>query len=578
MSADAPNAPPLLNVQIDGVWHQFPKGTRVIEACERAGSYVPRYCYHKKLSSPGNCRMCLIEMGMPKMGPDRKPDLGEDGKPIINWMPRPQISCAQDIAEGMGVRTTSPLVRECQRGVMEFLLINHPLDCPICDQAGECRLQEFSVEYGQAESRFLENKVKKPKAVQLGPRVTLDDERCILCSRCIRFCKEVAKDDVLGFADRGSHTILTAHPDRVLDNNYSLNTVDICPVGALTNTDFRFKMRVWFLKETKSFCTSCATGCNTVIGSREDIIYRQTPRDNDAVNSAWMCDYGRLNFDYVASDRRLIEPRILQNNQLVPADWKSAIAHAALQLKHFSPWEIGMIASARMTNEELWLASRIAQTLGISWLDIVPRRGAGDDILLSEDRNPNTNGARLILGLTDEPGARLQGILDSVRNGQIRAVIAFGENPARIGLSNEVLGNLPSLVIMDILSNEATGHATALLPASAYAEKRGSMINGKGRLQRLNRAVRAPGQARDDWEILRDLLQALTGSNGVYSLDDVFRQMSEVVPQFSGLTLSGIGDLGIDVLNSDNSPAPPDQPGAGEIERAGTVAPTTPRS
>jgi NADH-quinone oxidoreductase subunit G len=564
----------MLNVQIDGVWHQFPKGTRVIEACEQAGHYVPRYCYHKKLSSPGNCRMCLIEMGMPKMGPDRKPELGQDGKPVINWMPRPQISCAQEVSEGMGVRTDSPLVRECQRGVMEFLLINHPLDCPICDQAGECRLQEFSVEYGQAESRFLENKVKKPKAVELGPRVTLDDERCILCSRCIRFCKEIAKDDVLGFVDRGSHTILTAHPDRILDNNYSLNTVDICPVGALTNTDFRFKMRVWFLKETKSFCTSCATGCNTVIGSREDIIYRQTPRENDAVNSAWMCDYGRLNFDYVASDRRLIEPRILQNNKLVPADWKTAIAHAALQLRHFSAWEMAMIASARMTNEELWLASQIAQALGISWLDVVPRRGPGDDILLSEDRNPNTNGARLILRLTDQPGSRLPGIIDAVNNGQIRALIALGENPVRHGVSEEILGNLPSLVVMDILSNETTKHATALLPASAYAEKRGSMINGKGRLQRLNRAVRPPGQARDDWEILRDLLQALTGSNGVYSLDDLFRQMAEAVRELSGLTLAGIGDGGVHVLRTENSPEPPG--GISEVEHAGAKAPADP--
>ncbi|HMG05330.1 MAG TPA: 2Fe-2S iron-sulfur cluster-binding protein, partial [Chthoniobacterales bacterium] len=209
----------LVNVQINGVWHEFPKGTRLIEACEQAGSYVPRYCYHKKLSSPGNCRMCLIEMGLPKMGPDRKPELGDDGKPLINWMPRPQISCAQDVTDGMGVRTDSPLAVECRKGVMEFLLINHPLDCPICDQAGECRLQEFSVEYGNAESRFLENKVKKPKNIELGPRVTLDDERCILCSRCIRFCQEIAHDDVLGFVDRGSHSVLTAHPGKRLENN-----------------------------------------------------------------------------------------------------------------------------------------------------------------------------------------------------------------------------------------------------------------------------------------------------------------------------------------------------------------------
>jgi NADH-quinone oxidoreductase subunit G len=567
-------APSLLNVQIDGVWHQFPKGTRVIEACEKAGSYVPRYCYHKKLSSPGNCRMCLIEMGMPKMGPDRKPELGEDNKPVINWMPRPQISCAQDVAEGMGVRTSSPLVRECQRGVMEFLLINHPLDCPICDQAGECRLQEFSVEYGNAESRFLENKVKKPKAVQLGPRVTLDDERCILCSRCIRFCKEIANDDVLGFVDRGSHTILTAHPGRELDNNYSLNTVDICPVGALTNTDFRFKMRVWFLKETKSFCTSCATGCNTVIGSREDIIYRQTPRENDAVNSAWMCDYGRLNFDYVSSDRRLIEPKILQNNKLAPSDWQTTITHAALQLRHFGSWNIGIIASGRMTNEELWLASRIIQALGVQWVDIVPRRGPGDDILLSEDRNPNTNGARL-LGLTDEPGARLPHMVEAVLSGHIKALFAIGENPIRLGIGPDALANLPAFIVMDILSNDATPHATALLPGSTYAEKRGSMINGQGRLQRLNRAIRPPGEARDTWEILRDLLQALTGSNSIYSIDDVFRQMSESVPQFAGLTLSSIGDLGVQILHLDDSPAPAGHPGAGEIERAGKRAPAS---
>src|SRR5437764_5870537 len=283
----------LLNVQINGVWNQFPKGTRVIEACERAGSYVPRYCYHKKLSSPGNCRMCLIEMGLPKMGPDRKPELGTDGKPIINWMPRPQISCAQDVSDGMGIRTDSPLAQECRKGVMEFLLINHPLDCPICDQAGECRLEQFSVDYGRADSRFLENKVKKPKNIELGPRVTLDDERCILCSRCIRFCQEVAQDDVLGFIDRGSHSVLTAHPGKRLENNYSLNTVDICPVGALTSTDFRFKMRVWFLKQTNSIDTESSVGANTVVWSREGIIYRITPRRNDEVNDTWMSDAGR---------------------------------------------------------------------------------------------------------------------------------------------------------------------------------------------------------------------------------------------------------------------------------------------
>jgi len=569
---DSATPPPMLNVQIDGVWHQFPKGTRVIEACERAGSYIPRYCYHKKLSSPGNCRMCLIEMGMPKIGPDRKPDLGPDGKPVINWIPRPQISCAQDVAEGMGVRTNSPLVKECQRGVMEFLLINHPLDCPICDQAGECHLQEFSVEYGTSASRFLEHKVKKPKNVVLGPRVTLDDERCILCSRCIRFCQEIAKDDVLGFVDRGSHTVLTAHPGNRLENNYSLNTVDICPVGALTSTDFRFKMRVWFLKETKSICTSCATGCNTIIGTREDVIYRQTPRENDAVNSSWMCDYGRLNFDYVQSERRLLEPQIVSNEKLVSVDWRKAIAQAALQLKQFSGQEIAIIASGRMTNEELWLTLQLARTLAVQLIDIVPRTAPGDDILLSEDRNPNTNGARM-LGVTSEPGAKLPAIADAVKSGTVKALIALGENPTRLGISAEQLSALSAFIVMDILSNDATENATVVLPSFVFAEKRGSTINGEGRLQRLNRAVRGPGEARDDWEILRDLIQACAGQNSIYSIEDVFRQMAEAVPQLAGLSLSKIGDLGVQVMQADVSPPPPADAAAAAIEKAESQRP-----
>ncbi len=533
---------PLFNVQIDGVWHQFPKGTRVIEACQEAGSYVPRYCYHKKLSSPGNCRMCLIEMGFPRLGPDRKPELGADGKPIINWIPRPQISCAQDVSEGMAARTNSPLVKECQRGVMEFLLINHPLDCPICDQAGECRLQEFSVDFGNSKSRFLENKVKKPKNVVLGPRVTLDDERCILCSRCIRFCQEIAHDDVLGFVDRGSYTVLTAHPGKRLENNYSLNTVDICPVGALTSTDFRFKMRVWFLKETKSICTSCATGCNTIIGTREDVIYRQ------------MCDYGRLNFKYLEAENRLLEPQIRSGGNLIPVVWPTAIADAALQLKQFAGSEIAIIASGRMTNEELWLTSQLAKSLGVQWIDIVPRRATGDDILLSEDRNPNTNGARLILRSTSEPGARLTAIAEAVKSGQVKALMILKENTMHLGISVEQLARLPALIAMNVLSNEATEKATVVLPACGFAEKRGSMINGKGRLQRLNRAVRPPGNARDDWEILRDLLQAVGGGDSISSIEDIFHRISETVPQFAGLTLSKIGDPGVHILQMEELP------------------------
>ena len=535
----------LLNIQIDGVWHQFPKGTRVIEACAQAGKFVPRYCYHPKLSSPGNCRMCLIEMGMPKMGSDRKLEIGPDDKPVITWIPRPQISCAQDVTEGMGIRTDSPMVQECRKGVMEFLLINHPLDCPICDQAGECELQEFSVEYGNAGSRFLEEKVKKPKHVELGPRVTLDDERCILCSRCIRFMKEVAQDDVLGFASRGSSTYLTAHPGKRLDSNYSLNTVDICPVGALTNTDFRFKMRVWFLKETKSICTGCATGCNTIIGSRQDVIYRQTPRENNAVNSAWMCDRGRLDFHFVNSGERLENPQVRKENELRNASWTVALVKAGVELKQFERQQIAVIASARMTNEELWLTKKLIESLGTTYHDIVPHVGEADHLLVNADRNPNTQGAQLF-GVTGlQTGAKLGEIANKIRSGEIKAVVALGEDLTQLGLTTSDLQTLSSLIVMGILPNETTPYASVLLPSFAFAEKRGSMINAKRRLQRLNRAVKGPGEARDDWEILRDLIQQLVGSNGTYLIEDVFKQIAKVVPELDGLTLSKISDMGV---------------------------------
>lgn len=567
-------APPpvqMLNVQVDGQWHQFPKGTRVIEACTQAGKYVPRYCYHPKLSSPGNCRMCLIEMGMPKMGADRKPEMGADGKPVINWIPRPQISCAQDVAEGMGIRTASPMVEECRKGVMEFLLINHPLDCTICDQAGECRLQEFSVEYGNDSSRFLEEKVHKPKHVDLGPRIVLDDERCILCSRCIRFTKEIAKDDVLGFVDRGSYTTLTAHPGRRFDNNYTLNTVDICPVGALTSKDFRFKMRVWFLKETRSICTSCGTGCNTVIGSRQETMYRQTPRENNEVNSAWMCDHGRLNFHYLHDERRLTAPQVRQSDHtLLAVDWRKAVTAAATQLREFKGEEIAIVASARMTNEELYMTRRLADVLKCSLIDVVPRSGEADDILLSADRNSNTSGAKLLKVTGAEPGSRLPQIVEGVKTGKIHAVICLAEDLSEQGLDARVLEELPCLVVMSILPNATTQAATVVLPSAGFAEKRGSMINVKGRLQRLNRAIPSPGDAHDDWEILRDLIQALTGSNGLYMVEDVFKAMSNDVPALKGLSLSKIGDLGVQIVQEEARQEVPKTP----LENATAAQPT----
>ncbi len=542
MSTETAAPPQLLNVQIDGVWMQFPKGTRVIEACRQARKHIPHYCYHPKLSSPGNCRMCLIEMGAPKLSPDRKPVIGADGKPEISWIPRPQISCAQDVSEGMGIRTDSPMVRECRQGVMEFLLINHPLDCPICDQAGECKLQEFSVEHGNADSRFLERKVKKPKAVELGPRVTLDAERCILCTRCIRFMKEVGKDDVLGIVDRGTFSTIACHPDRILDHNYSLNTVDICPVGALTSSDFRFKMRVWFLKETETIDVNCGTGSNITIGSRENTIYRITPRENDAVNGPWMPDSHRLNFKYVSDSRRFVAPFIRPQLGDTAPTWQQAINLAAERLKK-NAGKVAVLASGRATNEELFLVKRLAAAVGAVVVDILPRTGPPDGMLIAADRNPNTSGAKL-LGVAT---GKLAEIAAGIRSGRITALLALGEDATKAGLTAEDLAKLDAIVAMDILPNKTTDAAHVVLPASAPFEKRGSMINLKGRLQRLNRAVNPPGSARDDWEILRDLILAVSGSNGLHGIEDVFKAMSAEATEFAGLSLSKIGDLGVDI-------------------------------
>ncbi len=534
---------------------KFPKGMRMIEALRQASVEVPHYCYHPKLSSPGNCRMCLVETGMPVRPAPGQTEVEKDehGFPKIGWSPRAVIACANTVSEGLGIRTQSKLVEECRKGVMEFLLINHPLDCPICDQAGECGLQEFSVEHGRGQSRFVEAKVKKPKNQQIGPRVTLDDERCIMCSRCVRFTAEIADEPVLGFTERGSHTVLTVHPDKELAHNYSLNTVDICPVGALTSTDFRFSMRVWFLKDTETFCTGCARGCNMTVGSRNDVIHRQTPRQNDAVNSTWMCDNGRLDFHWVNSERRLTEALIAEGGKHRAAPYKDAITRAAAMLPTIHGSGLAIIASGRMTNEELYMATRLAAALGVSAenMDILPRAGKGDDYLLHGDKNPNTQGAKLLF--TPTPGGQLAGIRQRIQTGQVRGVIALRENLFNAGFTADELGKLECLVQTHVMLNACAELAHIVLPTAAYAEKRGTMINATGRLQRLQQATQPPGEARDDWEVIRDLILAISGQNGLYSVEDVFKTMALEYPVFQGHSLSKIGAAGIPLIETGES-------------------------
>jgi NADH-quinone oxidoreductase subunit G len=384
----------------------------------------------------------------------------------------------------------------------------------------------------------------------------LDDERCIMCSRCVRFSNEMVHDDVLGFTQRGSHTTLTVHPGKRFDNNYSLNTVDICPVGALTSKDFRFQMRVWFLKETKSICTNCATGCNTIIGSREQTVYRQTPRENEAVNSQWMCDQGRLGFHYIHSAERMIQPLVRQGEERKLTAWSELIPQLAARLREFQPGQIAIVASGRLTNEEAYLLKEVRRALGGEAVrtDIVPRFGEADGILRSADLNPNSHGVALF-GLS-QGGRGLEEIRHGIEAGQIQALLVLHEDVVKTaGWPAATLQKLKMLAVLALLKSATTEAADFVLPGASFAEKRGSMINDAGRLQRLNRAISVPGMAMDDWQILLQLKAALGGGNGLHTIEEVFKAMAESTPALGGMTLSRIGDLGVQ-LKLEGTPPP----------------------
>jgi NADH-quinone oxidoreductase subunit G len=533
-----PAQPDLVTVNIDGREIAVPKGTNIIEAASRLAIDVPHYCYHTKLSVVGNCRMCLVEMGMPAVDPATKAPIMDPatGKQRINWMPRPTIACATNASPGLHIRTTTPLVKECREGVMEFLLVNHPLDCPICDQAGECKLQEQATGYGRGYSRYIEPKNVKPKRTELGPRVTLDDERCILCSRCVRFSKEVAKDDVLGFIDRGSYSTLTCYPGRKLENNYSLNTVDICPVGALTSTDFRFKMRVWFLKQTNSIDTESSVGANTVVWSREGVIYRITPRRNDGVNDTWMADSGRILYKAVRADDRLTAVRVDGTESALEF---GAAAAAAL----FKAGGVAVVGSGRSSVEEQFLTRKLADAVGAPvWL--VSRVGEGDGLLISGDRNPNVRGA-LVTGLIRQlPTAQLNELGAAIDAGTIKTVVSVGEDLAAAGLSAAQLAKV-AIVYLGTQANATSAAARIVLPTLTVFEKAGTFVNQQFRIQRFAAAVPGAPGATDDLVVLAKLIAAAGGPAAPAGLDAVWAQLTAEVPALGPIHYRNLPETGL---------------------------------
>jgi len=558
----APPKPDLITINIDGRDVAVPKGTNVIEAARLINTEIPHYCYHPKLTIVGNCRMCLIEMGMPAMDPATKQPIIDavTGKPKINWIPRPQIGCGTNASPGLHIRTNTPMVKDCREGVTEMLLINHPLDCPICDQAGECRLQEHSTAYGRGYSRFVEQKNVKPKRTQLGPRVTLDDERCILCSRCIRFSKEIAKDDVLGFIDRGSFSTLTCYPGKKLENNYSLNTVDICPVGALTSTDFRFKMRVWFLKQTPSIDTESSVGANTEVWSREGLIYRVTPRRNDEVNDTWMADSGRLVYKEVKAPTRL--PVLAEPDSPLP-DVEVALRTAAQLLKS---GVLAIVASGRSSIEEQFLTKKLADTLKAT-VYAISRVGPGDGILVSADRNPNIRGT-LITGLleklphsgdmkyadwkTPAKGAKvaktyvggLAALSDDINAGKVKVVLSVGEDLTEAGLIPEQLKRI-SVIYLGTQQNRTSDVAKAVLPTLTSFEKNGTFVNQQFRIQKFAKAVPGPAGATDDLVILSRLIAAVGGGSLPTDVTGLWPLISAEVKPLTGMSYATIPATGL---------------------------------
>jgi NADH-quinone oxidoreductase subunit G len=530
--------PDLVTVNIDGKDIAVPKGTNVIEAARQLGIEIPHYCYHPKLTVAGNCRMCLIEMGMPAMDPATKAPIVDaaTGKPKINWIPRPQIGCATNASPGLHVKTNSPMAREAREGVTEFLLINHPLDCPICDQAGECKLQEHSTAYGRGYSRFVEQKNVKPKRTQLGPRVTLDDERCILCSRCVRFSKEVAKDDVLGFVDRGSYSTLTCYPGKQLANNYSLNTVDICPVGALTSTDFRFKMRVWFLKQTPSIDTESSVGANTEVWSREGVIYRVTPRQNDGVNDTWMADSGRMLYKQVKADNRLLEYSV-DRTAALPA---VALAKAGDLLNGGS---VAIVGSGRSSVEEQFLTKKLADALKVS-ASLVSRTGAGDKILVSADRNPNVRGA-LVIGLISAlPAQQLTSLAADIDAGKVKTVLSVGEDLTAAGLTAAQLAKV-SVIYLGTHRNATSDAAKIVIPTLTVFEKSGTLVNQQFRLQKFAKAVPGPAGVADDLVTLATLVGAATRSTVASDLGALWAVIAAEVKPLATATYANLPATGL---------------------------------
>ena len=524
-------------VTINGRAIDVPEGTNLVAAAESAGQEIPHYCYHPGLSVAGNCRMCLVEI---KALSDKQP----------NPLPKLQIACNTIVQDGMVIESANERVEEARRGVLEFLLINHPIDCPICDQAGECKLQEYYMDYGSYRSRFaLEEKVHKEKATPIGPGVMLDQERCILCTRCIRFLEEVTETNELCVTERGDHSELTLADGKSVDNAYSTNIVDICPVGALTSREFRFQARVWYLEETPSICPGCATGCNVDVHSREDTVFRLKPRANPDVNGFWMCDAGRRTFAPEGDKPRLEEHYTRTDDGFQPAPFDEVVARGAGRLAECG--KVALVVSPRLSVEEAYLVSCIGERL--SDCDRVLVGAASSDIdddglLVSSDRFPNRAGVAAF-GFRDE-----KGLADDIDG----ALIVRADPAVDEGWGAD-LEKLRATVALDETMGTTLGYADAIVGVSAHFEADGTAINRTGRLQACRAAVDPPGDARHGWRALATLLVELGGPRYT-TIDEVFAAACEAMGLGAGLRRDALGTQGLQLADARTAAATAEGP------------------
>ncbi len=522
--------------------------TSVLQAARRLGIEVPHFCWHPYLTVAGNCRMCLVE---------------------IEKQPKLAISCATPAAEGMVVRTDSDKVKDAVQGVLEFLLINHPIDCPICDQAGECYLQDYYMVHGLHESRIpSEDKVPKGKRIDLGP-IVLDQERCVLCSRCVRYTSEFSKTGELYIFERGDRSEVRTFQDRALTGQYTGNLADVCPVGALTSTDFRFKKRVWFLKSTPSVCHGCAAGCSTWIDWDQATVYRLRPRDNPHVNKLWMCDPGRATYRELHQTDRLLSPEARTPGApsvgLAPISSDRALEQAAAQLQA-DPASTAFVLSARLSVEDLFAGAELARALRVAhvavWLAPEQDDPAApeDGILRLKGPFPNTLGARATGAIPSGTGrAQSEALLAAMRAGAIKTILLAGaDDLPRTEIGRAILaelGHVDHRIVLAAHAGEARERATLVLPLSLWAEQEGTVVNGAGRLQLYRRAFDPPGDARPAHALFLALWQKAGLARPATLKDDsprqIFRWLASASAAFANMSHDTIGALGVPLQPAD---------------------------